>query len=107
LHLGCCCKAALVASLTSWCCPLHPSPSGACLLSSGAVLPFPFSNQRPLLDALPDTLLASEGASYYWLYKNLLNFELWAGCAATNNTRTVTDGTPTTGNPLFDWRVPT
>lgn len=36
----------------------------------------------------------------------LLNFELWAGCAATNSTRTVTPGTPKTGNASQDWMVP-
>jgi len=73
---------------------------------AGATLPYPLSDQRPLPTSLPASLLATEGASYYWLWKNLLNFELWAGCAATNKARTVTKGIPKTGNASSDWMVP-
>jgi hypothetical protein len=47
--------------------------------------------------------MASEGGSYYWLWKNLFNFNQWAGCAATSTEQTVTPGTPKIGN---DWLVP-
>lgn len=64
------------------------------------------SNQRPLPSTLSDRLLAREGASYAWLWKNVLNFERWSGCAATNTPQTVTAGTPVTGDPTRDWLVP-
>lgn len=30
----------------------------------------------------------------YWVWRNLFNFNQWAGCAATNTPQTVTPGTP-------------
>lgn len=47
--------------------------------------------------------MSSEGGTYYWLFRNLLNFNLWAGCAASGSAQSVTPGTPKTGK---DWVVP-
>ncbi|WIA41719.1 hypothetical protein OEZ86_009064 [Tetradesmus obliquus] len=66
--------------------------------STGVPLPYPLSDQRPLPDTLPSSLLATEGASAYFVWKTLLNFNLWAGCAATNTPHTVTPGVPVTGD---------
>lgn len=48
--------------------------------------------------------MGSEGGVYYWLFRNLLNFNLWASCAATGSAQSVTPGTPKT--PGKDWVVP-
>lgn len=74
------------------------------LVATGASLPFALSNQRPLPDFLDGSLMGSEGGSYYWLFRNLLNFNMWAGCAATGSARSVTPGTHKTGGK--DWKVP-
>lgn len=76
------------------------------LANSGWPLPFPLSDQRPLPSTFSNRLVTKEGASYAWLCKNVLNFERWSGCAATNTPQTVTPGTPKTGDPQKDWMVP-
>lgn len=48
----------------------------------------------------------TEGASYYWMYKQIHNFAQWVGCAATNVSQTMSRGTPRTGNTTQDWLVP-
>jgi hypothetical protein len=80
----------------------------ACLLfcHAGTPLPHPVSDQRPLKSTLPSALLKAEGASYYWFWRNLLNFVVWSGCAATNTPQTVTLGIPKTGNASREWFVP-
>lgn len=82
--------------------------ANACLpvCLAGTPLPYPISDQRPLKNTLPIALLKAEGASYYWFWRNLLNFVVWSGCAATNTPQTVTLGTPKTGNASRDWSVP-
>lgn len=73
------------------------------MLAAGASLPFALSDQRPLPDSLPSSLFTSEGGTYYWLWKNLYNFNQWASCAATSTAQTFTPGTPKIGK---DWLVP-
>lgn len=86
---------------------LHcPHRGTAC---TGTPLPYPLKDIRPLPTAVPPQLLAAEGASYYWLFRNLLNFELWAPCAATNENRLptlTTPGTPISTNATKNWMVP-
>jgi hypothetical protein len=43
---------------------------------AGTAIPWPLSDQRPLPTNLPASLLASEGPSMYWHWKNLYNFEV-------------------------------
>ncbi len=43
-----------------------------------------FVDARPLPDAFSMAQVASEGASYYWLYRMLQNLESWSVCNAVN-----------------------
>lgn len=43
---------------------------------AGTAIPWPLSDQRPLPANLPASLLAAEGPSMYWHWKNLYNFEV-------------------------------
>ncbi|KAH7620836.1 hypothetical protein Ndes2526B_g04770 [Nannochloris sp. 'desiccata'] len=44
----------------------------------------PFSDARPLPPSFSLSQVASEGASYYWLYRMLQNLESWSVCNAVN-----------------------
>jgi hypothetical protein len=74
--------------------------------SPGRALPFPLLDVRPLPSTIPEDVEEHDGATLYWLYRNLQNFELAAGCLATNTSKTVTSGLPTNGNRSQDWQVP-
>ncbi|WIA42326.1 hypothetical protein OEZ86_008339 [Tetradesmus obliquus] len=87
-------------------CPAAKQTRAANVSLNGTAIPWPLSDQRPLPANLPASLLAAEGPSMYWHWKNLYNFELWAPCAATNASKTQTSGWVRMGNSSLEWLRP-
>eukprot|EP00882_Tetradesmus_deserticola_P011368 GHRQ01012027.1.p1 GENE.GHRQ01012027.1~~GHRQ01012027.1.p1 ORF type:complete len:319 (+),score=25.21 GHRQ01012027.1:1236-2192(+) len=87
-------------------CPAAKQTRAATVSRNGVPIPYPLSDMRPLPVNLPASLLNTEGPSMYWHWKNLFNFEIWAPCAATNQSRTVTPGYVRMSNPALEWLRP-
>eukprot|EP00798_Chlamydomonas_sp_ICE-L_P001390 gene1390-32759_t len=57
--------------------------------AQGKSLPFPLQDMRPVPLQISRSRWESEGANYYWMFRNLMNFAIYSPCYAESNISTV------------------
>eukprot|EP00798_Chlamydomonas_sp_ICE-L_P001396 gene1396-32765_t len=62
---------------------------GVNVSAEGKFLPYPLQNMRPVPLNISRSSWESEGANYYWMFRNAMNFAIYSPCYAEGNISTL------------------
>eukprot|EP00798_Chlamydomonas_sp_ICE-L_P001395 gene1395-32764_t len=62
---------------------------GVNVSAEGKSLPSPLQDMRPVPLQISRSRWESEGANYYWMFRNIMNFAIYSPCYADGNTSTI------------------